>query len=122
MNGFKDYLKYYALRFALVIVYIVSHLYDYIGYPIFFIYYHPWLVRRYKDSTHARVEHREDAVIYHSVVKASEINVEIERNNLKTMNEVFKHVTNRYGNKDCLGTRQILSEEDEIQPNGRVFK
>lgn len=25
-------------------------------------------------------------------------------------------------NKKCLGTRQILSEADEIQPNGRVFK
>lgn len=25
-------------------------------------------------------------------------------------------------NKKCLGTRQILSEEDEVQPNGRIFK
>lgn len=27
-----------------------------------------------------------------------------------------------YTNKKCLGTREILSEEDEVQPNGRVFK
>lgn len=25
-------------------------------------------------------------------------------------------------NENCLGTRKILSEEDEVQPNGRVFK
>ncbi|GCB67381.1 hypothetical protein scyTo_0008045 [Scyliorhinus torazame] len=24
--------------------------------------------------------------------------------------------------KNCLGTREVLSEEDEIQPSGRVFK
>lgn len=30
--------------------------------------------------------------------------------------------TKTHTTKKCLGTRQILSEEDEIQPNGRVFK
>ena len=27
-----------------------------------------------------------------------------------------------YGDKDCLGSREQLSEEDEVQPNGKVFK
>ena len=26
------------------------------------------------------------------------------------------------GPRDCLGTREQLSEEDELQPNGKVFK
>lgn len=30
--------------------------------------------------------------------------------------------TKIHTNKKCLGTRKILSEEDEKQPNGRVFK
>lgn len=30
--------------------------------------------------------------------------------------------TQLYTDKKCLGTRKILSEEDEVQPNGRVFK
>ena len=30
--------------------------------------------------------------------------------------------TNIHRNKKSLGTRKILSEEDEVQPNGRVFK
>jgi len=38
------------------------------------------------------------------------------------MNEVFDYVTKTYGDKDCLGTREFLAEEDEVQPNGKVFK
>lgn len=30
--------------------------------------------------------------------------------------------TQLHADKNCLGTRKILSEEDEIQSNGRVFK
>jgi long-chain acyl-CoA synthetase len=28
----------------------------------------------------------------------------------------------KYQGKDCLGTREILAEEDEVQPNGKVFR
>lgn len=35
---------------------------------------------------------------------------------------MFDYVSRKYTNKKCLGTRQILAEEDEVQPNGRVFK
>ena len=123
LNGLKDYVKYYLIRTFLVLFYIVSHLYDYLCYPIFLIIYNPWVVRRYRKSNHSRVERRSDeCIIYHSMETSSEINVELERNNLKTMDQVFKHVTDKYGKKDCLGTRQILSEEDEVQPNGRIFK
>ena len=34
----------------------------------------------------------------------------------------FRASINEHGNKKCLGTRNLLSEEDEIQPNGRIFK
>lgn len=27
----------------------------------------------------------------------------------------------KYGNRDCLGTRQVLGEKDEVQKNGKVF-
>ncbi|KAG8445360.1 hypothetical protein GDO86_010227 [Hymenochirus boettgeri] len=39
-----------------------------------------------------------------------------------TLDKVFKHAADLFKKKDCLGTREILSEEDEIQPNGKVFK
>ncbi|XP_075057950.1 fatty acid CoA ligase Acsl3 isoform X2 [Mixophyes fleayi] len=39
-----------------------------------------------------------------------------------TLDKVFKHATDLFKKKGCLGTREVLSEEDEIQPNGKVFK
>ncbi|NXC62660.1 ACSL4 ligase, partial [Aleadryas rufinucha] len=39
-----------------------------------------------------------------------------------TLDKLFDHALARFGKKDCLGTREILSEENEMQPNGKVFK
>ncbi|XP_044147420.1 long-chain-fatty-acid--CoA ligase 3 [Bufo gargarizans] len=39
-----------------------------------------------------------------------------------TLDKVFKHATKLFNAKGCLGTREVLSEEDEVQPNGKVFK
>ncbi|XP_029471437.1 long-chain-fatty-acid--CoA ligase 3 [Rhinatrema bivittatum] len=39
-----------------------------------------------------------------------------------TLDKVFEHAKNKFKNQDCLGMRELLSEEDEIQPNGKVFK
>lgn len=35
---------------------------------------------------------------------------------------MLSFATKLHQNEKCLGTRKILSEEDELQPNGRVFK
>ena len=40
----------------------------------------------------------------------------------KTMAEVWSWAVERYGTgRRILGTRDILGEDDEIQPNGRIF-
>ncbi|OXB83073.1 UNVERIFIED_CONTAM: hypothetical protein H355_016637, partial [Colinus virginianus] len=39
-----------------------------------------------------------------------------------TLDKVFKYAKTKYKDKKLLGTREILKEEDEIQPSGRVFK
>lgn len=44
------------------------------------------------------------------------------RNNIDTLEKVFKYVVKIHTDKKCLGTREILGEEDELQDNGRVFK
>lgn len=44
------------------------------------------------------------------------------KNEIDTLTKMFKYVTKIHTTKRCLGTREILSEEDEVQDNGRVFK
>lgn len=39
-----------------------------------------------------------------------------------TLDKMFEHAAKRFPQRDCLGTREVLSEEDELQPNGKVFK
>ncbi|XP_041119095.1 long-chain-fatty-acid--CoA ligase 3-like isoform X2 [Polyodon spathula] len=39
-----------------------------------------------------------------------------------TLDKVFEFAKHKYKERDCLGTRELISEEDEIQPNGKVFK
>ncbi|XP_037315651.1 long-chain-fatty-acid--CoA ligase 4 [Pungitius pungitius] len=39
-----------------------------------------------------------------------------------TLDKLFKHAVQRFGSANCLGTREVLCEENEIQPTGKVFK
>ncbi|XP_073342773.1 long-chain-fatty-acid--CoA ligase 4 [Pagrus major] len=39
-----------------------------------------------------------------------------------TLDKLFQHAVQRFGEGHCLGTRDVLSEENEIQPSGKVFK
>ncbi|XP_075999524.1 long-chain-fatty-acid--CoA ligase 4 [Genypterus blacodes] len=39
-----------------------------------------------------------------------------------TLDKLFDQAVERFGTGDCLGTRDILSEENEVQPSGKVFK
>lgn len=41
---------------------------------------------------------------------------------IDTLDKLFSHAVRRFGPDHCLGTREVLSEENEIQPNGKVFK
>lgn len=40
----------------------------------------------------------------------------------QTLDDLFVRAVRIYGSKKCLGTRELLREEDEVQPNGKVFK
>ena len=40
----------------------------------------------------------------------------------ETVDDLFTRAVGLYGPNECLGTRELLSEEDELQKNGKVFK
>lgn len=42
--------------------------------------------------------------------------------NIDTLEKMLKYMSQTHTTKKCLGTREILSEEDELQENGRFFK
>ena len=121
-EGPKEYIKYYCLRIFVILVFVFSHFYDYATYPIYWIIYHPWLIRRYQQGHHAKVETKKDCIIYQSKEEITQIHKEINENGLTTMDAIFDYAVKKHKDKECLGTRELLSEEDEVQPNGKVFK
>ena len=47
---------------------------------------------------------------------------EFESGGVETMADVWNWSVARYRDKKLLGTRDVLGEEDEVQPNGKMFK
>lgn len=39
----------------------------------------------------------------------------------KSVDDLFNLAVRLYGPTDCLGSRELISEEDEVQPNGKLF-
>ena len=61
-------------------------------------------------------------VTYRNVDPPKDVHIKMLQNNIDTLEKMFKFVTKIHTTKRCLGTRDILSEEDEMQENGRMFK
>lgn len=38
------------------------------------------------------------------------------------MDKAWNWAVDYYGSRDLMGTRDVLAEEDEVQPNGKIFK
>ena len=43
-------------------------------------------------------------------------------NQVDTVTKAFNFAVSKYGEKQCLGTREVLGEMDEVQGSGKVFK
>lgn len=41
---------------------------------------------------------------------------------LDTLDKMFEYAARRFPHRDCLGTREVISEEDEQQSDGKVYK
>lgn len=63
-----------------------------------------------------------ELVVYRSSLKISDVHVRFIQDKIDTMEKVFRFAVKQHGQKQALGTREILAEEDEVQPEGRVFK
>lgn len=61
-------------------------------------------------------------ITYRTVDPPRDMHLKMVQGNIDTLEKVLKYIAETHKDKHCLGTRQLLSEEDELQPNGRMFK
>eukprot|EP00090_Calanus_glacialis_P001394 TRINITY_DN10994_c0_g1_i1.p1 TRINITY_DN10994_c0_g1~~TRINITY_DN10994_c0_g1_i1.p1 ORF type:complete len:726 (-),score=259.31 TRINITY_DN10994_c0_g1_i1:181-2358(-) len=117
----NSWLLYPLFKLLIILIYIISHVYDYVTYPIWYFVQKPWRVRLHRKGIHAKWDEPEDGqMIFHSTVEPTSVNRDIRRYNLNTMEKVFSHVVGKFNDRQCMGTREILGEEKEVQPDGKV--
>ena len=62
-------------------------------------------------------------IVFHGVTESNkQTEAYFMKNNIDTVERIFKNATKQHGKKKALGTRKVLGEEDEIQENGQIFK
>ena len=57
-------------------------------------------------------------LIVHQVFKMLQIG---QAEQVDTMDKLFRYCVKKYGGRKCMGTRDVLGEEQEKQPNGKVI-
>ncbi|KAG7205605.1 hypothetical protein KM043_007568 [Ampulex compressa] len=101
----------------------LSYVYDLLTFPVYLILQRPWEKRKASRRVKARPIYRdEQRISYANVDPPGPMRIRLEREKIETLESMLLWVTKMHGDKRCLGTRQILAEEDEVQPNGRIFK
>ncbi|XP_015174146.1 PREDICTED: long-chain-fatty-acid--CoA ligase 4 isoform X1 [Polistes dominula] len=101
----------------------LSYVYDLLTFPVYLILQRPWEKRKASRRIKARpISKSENSITYRSVDSPGPMHIRLEREKVQTLEAVLLWVSKIHGDKKCLGTRQILAEEDEVQPNGRIFK
>ena len=48
--------------------------------------------------------------------------MELVKSRAETLADAIKWAMQKYGPNQCMGTREIIAELDEVQPNGKMFK
>merc|ERR550532_1760766 len=68
------------------------------------------------------VEETEESVTIRAKHRMTKPLQELIDAGVDTMAKCFKFGLDKHRDKKCIATRKLLSEEDEVQPNGKVFK
>ncbi|XP_037947198.1 long-chain-fatty-acid--CoA ligase 4-like isoform X2 [Teleopsis dalmanni] len=101
----------------------ITLLADILTLPVYLVLQRPWKRREEAKRVKAKaITTDETSMTYRTIEPPREVHVKMLQANIDTLEKMFNYVAKTHSTKRCLGTRQILSEEDEVQPNGRIFK
>lgn len=101
----------------------LSYVYDLLTFPVYLFLQRPWEKRKLSRKVRAKPIYKDEtSIVYRNVDEPGPMHAALERLKINTVDKILRYATEIHGDKQCLGTRQILGEENELQPNGRVFK
>lgn len=111
----------------MIFVRVLVGLYSFLSYPIYALIYHPCWGRSRPHSPNeakARIVSRTgNEVTFRAIPYPSPVRDAIlsHPDNINTMEELFRFMVKRYGNRRALGTRTVIKEDTEKGPNGKIF-
>lgn len=97
----------------------VSDVYAVLSYPLYAILDKPWIKR--KDYTRIRAKQTDPDDPYSAWVRVGEPPIN-STHLCETIDQVFKKSMQVFRSKKCVGTREVISEKEQKQPDGKVFK
>ncbi|OAD57993.1 Long-chain-fatty-acid--CoA ligase 3 [Eufriesea mexicana] len=101
----------------------ISYVYDLLTFPVYLVLQRPWKTIKASRRIKARAISKDDQMVtYRSVEVPGPMHIALERENIDTLEKMMSWISKKHTDKKCLGTREILAEEDEVQANGRIFK
>ncbi|XP_031846206.2 acyl-CoA synthetase long-chain isoform X1 [Nomia melanderi] len=119
----KQEMEGFWIASAIHAIKALSYVYDLLTFPVYLILQRPWEKRKASRRIKARpVAKDERSITFRSIDPPKQMHIALEREKIDTLEKMLSWVTKLHNQKKCLGTRQILAEEDEVQPNGRIFK
>ncbi|XP_025417767.1 long-chain-fatty-acid--CoA ligase 3 isoform X2 [Sipha flava] len=101
----------------------ISFIYDVITYPVYLILQQPWNKKQKSQRMKSKITVLDDnTILIKTLSTFSPNHLALVKDKIDTLYKVFQYSVNKYSESRCLGTREVLAEEDEVQPNGRIFK
>merc|ERR1711944_292954 len=103
---------------------VVTIIYDIVTLPIYGLTQQSWKDRTKQSlGTVSNVEYNEKVVNFKREKGSSKMYQEIiVEGKVDTVTKAFDFAVNKYKDRECVGTREVLGEEDEVQSSGKVFK
>ncbi|XP_059098131.1 fatty acid CoA ligase Acsl3-like [Tigriopus californicus] len=113
-----------VIDLMLGVVRAVVFVYDVLTYPVYTFIQQPWEAKtRQNLGVVHQTERNAEAIAFRRDKGASEIYQEIiVRNGVDTVSKAFNYSVKKFGQKECLGIREVHGIEDEVQQNGKVFQ
>lgn len=109
--------------FIKAILYFVTFIYDVVTFPIYFFVQRPWKTMRMSRRMKSKcISANNQQVTYKRIIPINESHKTLIDQNIRTLEQMFSYVTKIHSTKNCLGTRQILKEVEEKQPDGKFVK
>jgi len=107
------------------IVRIWLFIYDFFTFPLYYIYQQPFRkLAKVKENSLFTLNQTDDFISISKKVKQEKDQHKelIKDKNVDTVYKLWQNSVNNFKGKNCLGTRQVLGEEDEKQSSGKIFK